>query len=144
MEKTVETKLDRSEALLVTEQWIAFVLRYGVILCALIISFGLVLRVFHLAPVAGNSEQIVRDLTSGIVSKDIPVPRSLSEFLIGLSQASPDVFISLGLLVLIALPILRVSMTVVLFLIERDLIYLGITLFVLSALLTGVFMGKGL
>ena len=144
MENTIEMKLDRSEALLKTEQWIAVVLRYGVILSAGIIFFGLVLRTFHLVPVESDSGQIVRDLTSGIILNSIPVPQSFSDFMMGLSNANPDVIISLGLLVLIALPILRVSMTVVLFLIERDLVYLGITLFVLAALLTGVFMGKSL
>ena len=111
MEKIIEMKLDRSETLLKTEQWIAFVLRYGVILSAAIISLGLVLRVFHLAPADGDSGQIVMDLTSGIVSKSIPVPQSLSDLMVGLNHINPDVIISLGLLVLIALPVLRVSMT---------------------------------
>jgi uncharacterized membrane protein len=144
LEKRIAMKRSQSVTLLKTEKWIAFVLRYGVILCAVITSFGLILRVFHLVPTLGESGAIVKDLTSGVVSESLPVPQSIAEFIAGLRSLNPDVIMSLGLLVLIALPILRVGMTVVLFIIEWDLIYLGITLFVLAALFTGIFMGKGL
>ena len=50
---------------------------------------------------------------------------------------------SLGLLLLIALPIARVGMTVVLFLIEGDFVYLGITLFVFAVLIAGIAIGRG-
>jgi len=142
MEKIIETTLKRSEMLLKTERWIAFVLRYGVILCAGVIAYGFFLRIFQLVPRGGDSGQIIRDLTSGHILTAVPVSKSFSEFRVGLSQADPDVIISLGLLMLIALPVLRVGMTVVLFVIERDWIYLGITLFVLAALLAGVSMGR--
>ena len=47
----------------------------------------------------------------------------------------PDAVISLGLLLLIATPIMRVAASVLLFLAQRDYRYVAITLFVLAVLL---------
>ena len=50
--------------------------------------------------------------------------------------------IKAGLVLLISLPIIRVGMTVLLFLIERDWVFMFITLFVLMVLLGSIFYGK--
>ncbi|MDR3556267.1 MAG: DUF1634 domain-containing protein [Syntrophobacteraceae bacterium] len=50
--------------------------------------------------------------------------------------------IQLGLLILIATPIMRVAFTVVSFLIQKDRVYVGVTLIVLSVLLFSLAGGR--
>lgn len=47
-----------------------------------------------------------------------------------------------GIVLLIALPIARVAVTLVIFFIQRDFIYVGITAFVLTVLLLGLTLGR--
>ncbi|GEM_PF-907055 len=47
-----------------------------------------------------------------------------------------------GIVLLIALPIARVAVTLVIFFVQRDFIYVGITAFVLVVLLLGLTLGK--
>lgn len=72
------------------------------------------------------------------------IPRSASQLGAGIAALQAEAIIALGLLLLIALPIVRVALTVLLFLFERDYVYLAITFFVLTVLLSGVFFGKAL
>ncbi|MGC9194350.1 MAG: DUF1634 domain-containing protein [Syntrophobacteraceae bacterium] len=50
--------------------------------------------------------------------------------------------IQLGLLILIATPIMRVAFTVISFLIQKDRVYVGVTLIVLSVLLFSLAGGR--
>jgi uncharacterized membrane protein len=80
-----------------------------------------------------NSRTLVAQLLSGQ-----PFPTAT------FATWQPDSIIAVGLILLIALPIVRVAMTVFLFLKEKDYTYLAITLFVLTVLMTGVFFGKNI
>jgi uncharacterized membrane protein len=119
--------MERSKELFQMEIAIAWVLRGGVALSGLFIAVGLLLRMFE----PGNSQQLVAQLLAG-------QPLSTST----LVTWQPDSVITIGLILLIALPIVRVAMTVFLFLKEKDYTYLAITLFVLTVLMIGVFFGK--
>ncbi len=55
----------------------------------------------------------------------------------------PSGFISLGLLVLMATPILRVMGSVLVFMVERDWLYMGVTLFVLAVMVVSIIVGRG-
>jgi uncharacterized membrane protein len=124
---------------------IAYVLRYGVILCAVVIALGLSARLLHLVPVHERSSALVAQLKAAdLTAEPAAVPRTPSELGTGLKAFDPDAIMSLGLLLLIALPIVRVGMTVVLFLIEGDFVYLGITLFVFAVLIAGITLGRGI
>ena len=57
----------------------------------------------------------------------------------GLVALRPIAFAQVGLLVLIATPVVRVIASVVGFSLERDLLYVGITLAVLAILLLSLF-----
>lgn len=70
-------------------------------------------------------------------------PHSLQEVWAGLLGLHPQAFIALGLLLLIATPVLRVAASVVAFAIERDRLYVVITLVVLAILITSFLLGKG-
>lgn len=64
--------------------------------------------------------------------------RGVSAIVSGAARFEARSVIMLGLLVLIATPILRVVFSVVIFLFERDVIFVAITLFVLAVLLFGL------
>jgi uncharacterized membrane protein len=58
-------------------------------------------------------------------------------------ELRPSGFLSLGLLVLLATPIVRVVGSIIVFLWERDWLYMAITLFVLMVMLLSVLLGHG-
>ena len=110
---------------------VAFLLRGGVLLCLLIIAFGLWLRLNQ----KGNAE-LIHALMRG---ENISVPAGKSFFLNDIAILNPDSIIALGLAVLIALPILRVILISFIFLIEKEWIFFIITILVLVALFAGPF-----
>lgn len=65
------------------------------------------------------------------------------EALRGLVALRPVAFLSLGLMVLMATPAIRVLGSVIVFLWERDWRYAGITLLVLSVMIASVLLGRG-
>jgi uncharacterized membrane protein len=64
------------------------------------------------------------------------------EALRGLAALRPVAFLSLGLMILIATPAIRVIGSVIVFLWERDWRYAGITLLVLSVMIASVLLGR--
>jgi len=50
--------------------------------------------------------------------------------------------VCVGLLMLIATPILRVAVSIVVFVVQRDWVLVGVTAFVLAVLLASFFLGK--
>ncbi|MGZ3653255.1 MAG: DUF1634 domain-containing protein [Bdellovibrionota bacterium] len=132
---------EKPENLIRTELLISYVLRYGVLLCLGVIGIGLAARL-ALAP--GGNAEVVRALVSGLVPGDYHPPSSAAALFAGAWHFQPDVIIALGLVMLISLPILRVALTTLVFLVERDWIFFGITLVVLCVLLTGVIFGRAL
>jgi uncharacterized membrane protein len=65
------------------------------------------------------------------------------EALRGLATLSPVAFLSLGLMILMATPAIRVLGSVIVFLWERDWRYAAITLLVLSVMIASVLLGRG-
>ena len=57
----------------------------------------------------------------------------------GVLRGEPRALIQLGLLLMIATPVARVGLSVVLFALERDRLYVVLTLIVLATLLTSLF-----
>jgi uncharacterized membrane protein len=78
------------------------------------------------------------------LQRDLPtaVP-DLGDVLSRVGALRPSGFLALGLLVLIATPILRVLGSIVAFLYERDWRYAGITTLVLLVLVVSMLLGKG-
>ncbi len=68
-------------------------------------------------------------------------PHSLASLSAGLASEQPQAVITLGLLVLIATPVIRVATSIVAFAIEHDYRYVVITLAVLLILLYSIFFG---
>jgi uncharacterized membrane protein len=67
--------------------------------------------------------------------------RSLSGIVRAALQHDSRAIVQLGLALLIATPIARVAFTLVAFALQRDRVYVGVTLIVLALLLFGLFFG---
>jgi uncharacterized membrane protein len=121
---------ERDRLLRQTELIISNVLRGGVLLSAGIILLGVIL--FYIGW-----------LRAGSGAHEGAFPHSLAGVGQGLAQGDPLAIIALGLLVLLATPVLRVAVSVVTFALERDWRYTAITLLVLAILVLSFFLGKG-
>ncbi len=104
------------------------VLKIGVWISAVILGFGWILGV-----VKGRPAQ-----TLDVASQDLATHHLLA----GLTELQPDAWINLGLMVLIAIPIFRVGLAIVLFAIEKDRIYVFISSLVFAILLFSIYLGK--
>jgi uncharacterized membrane protein len=133
---------DKPEHLIRTELLIAYVLRYGVLLCLFVIGVGLAARLLFPGHEMASSE-VIRSLVQG-QSLESYRPPAGGALLHGALAFQPDTVIALGLVMLIALPILRVALTTFVFFFDRDWAFFGITLLVLTVLLSGVFLGRAL
>jgi uncharacterized membrane protein len=70
-------------------------------------------------------------------------PTSVGAVVTGTVAGKPYAIIGLGLLLLIATPVVRVALSALFFAAQRDWLYVGITLFVLGVLLVSLFTGIG-
>ena len=69
-------------------------------------------------------------------------PESFSQVISGTLAGDPHAVMTLGLFILTLVPLARVAFCFVLFLKQRDYIYVGLTAYVLIALIVGVLLGK--
>lgn len=104
---------------------IGWILQGGVILSAALIIIGLLL--LPTRPGGLSTERLLN------------FPQTLYAVRIGLFQLQPQAIISLGLLVLIATPVVRVAASTVTFILEHDRKFVIITLIVLVILLFSIF-----
>src|SRR5260370_39946396 len=105
---------------------ISWVLRGGVILSASIILIG-----FLMLPLRPGGLSVQRFLS---------FPQTLSQVWAGLLVLHPQAIITLGLLLLIATPVMRVAVSIVAFALERDHRFVVITVLVLAILLLSNFL----
>ncbi|MBX5449742.1 MAG: DUF1634 domain-containing protein [Thermogemmatispora sp.] len=106
---------------------IGWILQGGVLVSAAIIMVGVVW--LFLQPGGSATTSVAR------------FPHSLPDLALGLLQGQAVALIVLGLAVLIATPVLRVATSIIAFALERDLLYVLITLVVLLILLYSLFFG---
>ena len=104
---------------------IGWVLQGGVIISALVIIIGL--AVLPTQPGGLSPDRLLK------------FPQTLSQVGVDLLALRPQAIIALGLLLLIATPVLRVAVSVVTFALEKDRKYVVITLIVLAILLFSIF-----
>ena len=67
---------------------------------------------------------------------------SVLQLVHGMRHGQPHAVMIIGLYVLTLVPLARVAFTLVLFLKERDFIYVAATAYVLAALIMGVMLGR--
>jgi uncharacterized membrane protein len=115
---------------------ISNLLRVGVTTSLVLIVIGtLVSFVRH--PADLNSP----DELASLVRPGAALPHSLSDVMMGLRELRGQAVVSLGLLVLIATPMMRVAVSILAFLREGDRLYTLITLAVLCLLLLSLALG---
>lgn len=119
---------------LAVERTIAHLLRAGVALAAALVAVGgavYLARHGHEAPALDVFRGEPADL------------RSLAGILSEARDLRGRGLIQLGLLALLATPVARVAFSVVAFAMQRDRLYVGVTLFVLGVLLWSLAGGRG-
>ena len=105
------------------------VLRYGVIISFAVILFGTLLLVATSASSTATSTYIPNQIPHGTFSV------SLTGLIKGLAGFQAYSIIELGVIILMATPVSRVLISVLLFAAERDKLYVYITMVVLALLL---------
>jgi uncharacterized membrane protein len=108
------------------ERWIARLLQVGVLVAALIVLAG------GIVFLARHGSALPR---YGVFEGQPPELRSVGGIVREAASFRGRGLIQLGLLILIATPIARVVLSVVVFRLQRDRLYVGITLVVLALLL---------
>lgn len=81
-------------------------------------------------------------LRIGVVIAAVLITLGLGGLLIGISQSVGTQLTTIGLIVLVLTPIMRVVAAFVVYLRQRDYVYASISLFVLMMLATGLLIGK--
>jgi uncharacterized membrane protein len=117
------------------EKIISYVLRLGVGLSLLVIVAGTVISFAHHPGYFSST-----DLAS-LTSPDGAIP-SLHAVITGVLAGQGQAIVMLGLLLLIATPVVRVAVSIVVFLMQRDMVFVAITTAVLAALLFSFWIGK--
>ena len=116
---------------------ISTLLRSGVVLSLAIVVAGLALSFAH-HPDYWTSHSMLKQITTpGRV-----VPHSIRDVVRGVAELRGEAVIALGLLLLIATPVLRVAVSIAVFLLDRDWVFVAITTFVLAMLILSFFLGR--
>jgi uncharacterized membrane protein YfcA/uncharacterized membrane protein len=105
------------------ELLISNVLRGGVLLSAIIILIGVIMHYARPAVAA---------------SAGLGYPHTLGEVIPAILAGNAQAVITLGLLVLLATPVLRVAVSIGAFALEHDWLYVGVTTLVLALLLASI------
>jgi uncharacterized membrane protein len=113
---------------------ISGVLKYGVIISTVLLLTGLALVI--LEKPAGLPTSVEQLISTNYGKPTLDAGQLLS----GAAQGTPIFVIQLGLVVLLATPIVRVLASVIVFAVERDRTYVAITLIVLMILLLSIFI----
>jgi len=114
---------------------IGLTLRIGVIVSIALVLIGVALLVVE-GKGLGYSDYSIMSIRSNVNTTVIPPITALR----GLSQADGLSFIILGLMVLIATPVLRVALGIASFAMERDWLYVVITIVVFINLMLAIFV----
>jgi uncharacterized membrane protein len=119
------------------EVLISNLLRVGVLFSVTLIVIGTTVSFVRHPSYLTSPAELMR-----LVRPEEALPHSLSDIATGLRDLRGQAIVGLGLLVLIATPMMRVAISVVAFLRERDRVYTAITLVVFCLLLLSLVLGK--
>lgn len=121
------------------ELLIGKILRYGVILACSISIFGGIVYLFQ-----HYGETNSRYMASSISTESFIEQHgyaNIGDVFNGLSNFDGAAIILLGVCVLIATPVIRVAFSAIAFLVEKDYLYVTITLIVLAIIVANMFLG---
>lgn len=113
-------------------------LRFGVMLSCAITLFGGILYLYQQGGILPDYKPTPENLPFKGVEQNL---RSFSTIFQGILQFNGASIIQFGVIVLIATPVIRVAISAVAFLIEKDYMYVVITLIVLAIILANMLLG---
>jgi uncharacterized membrane protein len=116
---------------------ISRVLRIGVAISLLLILAGTLLTFIHHPTYIHSPSDLSRLTHPGNA-----LPKSARDIFLGLQNFHGQAIVSLGLLVLVATPVLRVAISILAFLLQRDRPFVIITTLVLALLILSFFLGR--
>lgn len=119
------------------ELLISNLLRWGVIISLTLICLGTTISFVH-HPAYMNSPSALRHLTE----PGAAFPHTQRDIIAGLRQGRGQAIVTLGLMVLIATPVMRVAISVLAFIYQRDRAFTLITLIVFGLLMLSFFLAK--
>jgi uncharacterized membrane protein len=119
------------------ELLISNLLRLGVVLSLALICLGTTISFVH-HPAYVTSPAALRHLTQ----PGAAFPHTQRDIIAGVRQARGQAIVTLGLMVLIATPVMRVAISVLAFIYQRDRVYTLITLVVFALLMLSFVLGK--
>jgi uncharacterized membrane protein len=119
------------------ELLISGLLRAGVITSLGIIVFGTALSFVHHRDYVSSPPELQRLTTPGAA-----FPRTLPQVVQGVREMRGQAIVVIGLLLLIATPVMRVAVSIIAFADERDFVFAAITAVVLGLLLLSFVLRK--
>ena len=120
-----------------TEAWISITLRAGVLASLTLVIFGTLVTFTHHPQYLASKADLARLTTPGAA-----FPHTLAEIVAELGEFRGRAIVVAGLVVLIATPVLRVAISIVAFLKERDFTFVSITTTVLLILIASFLIGR--
>jgi uncharacterized membrane protein len=134
---TAERDAEAARRVRQIELVISRLLRGGVLLSLGIVLVGTVLTFVHHPTYATSPGEFDR-----LTSNEASFPTSLADVVRGVGNLEGRAIVTLGLLVLLATPVMRVAVSILAFLHERDHTFAVITSVVLMLLITSLVLGK--
>jgi uncharacterized membrane protein len=126
-----------SESVARMELLLSVILRAGVIVSFLVITIGTVVSFVQHPDYAGDNESLHR-----LVSPSAAYPTTLKEVVIDAFRGRGPGLIMLGVLLLLATPVVRVAASAVMFAAQRERSFVVITLAVLVLLVGALWLGN--
>ncbi|MCP3169105.1 DUF1634 domain-containing protein [Myxococcus qinghaiensis] len=120
---------------LVPELLISDLLRYGVLISLSLVTLGTTVTFFRHPDYLVSSEALER------LTAPHPVPHGLADVVAGAMAARGQSFVMAGLLVMMAVPVMRVALSLLIFRQQKDRLYVAITTVVLTLLLVSFLVG---
>ncbi len=121
------------------ELLISNLLRCGVLASLALIVLGMVIAFVQQPGDLLRPERLVE-----LTHPERPPPHRLGEIAAGLAGLRGPAIVTLGLLVLLLTPVVRVAVSIVAFVYQRDRAFVGITSTVLAILLASIVLGQAL
>jgi uncharacterized membrane protein len=120
------------------ELLISTLLRAGVTISLLVVVIGTFISFTHHPDYVHSPEMLAR-----VIGSKAEFPYTVRGVVTSALQGRGQGIVMLGLFLLIATPVMRVAVSVLAFVYERDRVFVAITTIVLLLLLLSFFLGKG-
>ena len=118
------------------ELWVSRLLLIGVLMSLALVVAGTVISFIHHPGYFNDTPAL-----SQLIQKGATFPHTLREVIAGIASFQGQSLVVLGLLLLIATPVLRVAMTIVAFTLLNDRYFVAITTIVLLMLILSFVLG---